>query len=151
MGISNQFFSANIITKHKTNCSDQRTFLNNDLWKISCHDKSQLLKVKLDEMDKLHVSKNPTLEIISETEPHSYNAQRANYHSHNVTQVHVQLPDSRIYHKSTNRIQSRSIDGQINQGYVGNSQNSINRDSSTPSVGGYVTYRSLPEMIFIQQ
>lgn len=98
-------------------------------------------------MEQLHVSKNPTLEIISETEPHSYNVQGTNYYSHNPTQVHVQLPDSRIYKQSPNRLQ-QSIDGQVNQGYAGNSQSSINRDGSTPSVGRYVTYKSRPKKFF---
>lgn len=82
----------------------------------------------LNEMEKSHVSKNPTLDVISEVEPHSYNAQRSNYSN---PKQQVTISDSRIYVNSTH-------DGQINQGYVGNSQSSLNRDGSTPSVRGYV-------------
>lgn len=85
-------------------------------------------------MEKKHVSKNPSLEVISETEPHSYHVHRSNYNSHNPT--HVQLPDSRMYNKSTNRVQPSTHVGHMNQGYSGNSQSSINREGSTPSVGG---------------
>lgn len=80
-------------------------------------------------MEKKHVSKNPSLEVISEIEPQSFNAQRTNYNAHHSR--HVQLMDSRVYIKSP-----PPNDGNINQGYAGNSQNSINRESSTPSVGG---------------
>lgn len=88
-------------------------------------------------MEKINISKHPSLAVISETEPSSYNAQRTNYHSHNPPHVHVQLPDSRMYKKTTIR-PSPTNDGHINQGYAGNSQTNINRESSTPSVGGYV-------------
>lgn len=87
-------------------------------------------------MEKVNVSKHPTLEIISETEP---NDQRTNYTSYN---PRVRIPDSnsKLYKKSTQQlpVASHRNDGHLNQGYATNSQSSIHRDGSTPSVGGYV-------------
>ncbi|KAJ6645896.1 hypothetical protein Bhyg_01105 [Pseudolycoriella hygida] len=83
-------------------------------------------------MEKTHVSKHPSLDAISEHEPHSYNSHRSNYNN----ATHVQFADDRIYKPSTNRSPPTLRDSHINQGYNGNSQSSINRDGSTPSVGG---------------
>lgn len=90
-------------------------------------------------MEKVHVSRPPTLEVISETEPHSFNAHRTNYNS--PTNVHLPSDSSKMYVKSTNQLPSQRNDSRINQGYAGNSQSSINQNGSTPSVGGYVTYK----------
>lgn len=81
-------------------------------------------------MEKPHVSRNPTLEVISEIEPHPSNVQRTRYGDLHPKQ-HVRISDTRIYINATN-------DGHINQAYSANSQTSINRDGSTPSIGGYV-------------
>lgn len=94
---------------------------------------SFIYKNPTSEMEQIHASKNPSLEVISEGEPSSYNTQRTNYHSHNPP--HVQFTDSITYEKSSNR-SSSSNGGRINQGYNGDSQNSINREGSTPSIGG---------------
>lgn len=105
-------------------------------------------KVKIDIVEKyspihkMHVSKNPSLEVISEAEPNSYNAQRINDNNHNRhSHIHVQMQDSINYNQSTSRLSPSNKDGRINQGYSGNSQSSINREGSTPSAGGYVTLR----------
>lgn len=87
----------------------------------------------------MHVSKNPSLEVISETEPNSYNAQRTNENSHNPqNHLHAHVPNPIVYNQSTSRMSPQNKDGHINQGFSGNSQSSINREGSTPSAGGYV-------------
>lgn len=91
-------------------------------------------------MEKLNVKKSPTLEVISEVEPHSYNG-RTNYNRHPAPMTSV-----KAYSTSTNPLPPQTHGGRFNQGYAGSSQNSIirdsqnsiNRDGSTPSVGGYV-------------
>ncbi|KAG4066564.1 hypothetical protein HA402_007200 [Bradysia odoriphaga] len=88
-------------------------------------------------MEKLNVSKNPTLEVISEIEPHTYNAGRTHYNRQ------AQMTTANVYRTSTNQLSSQ-VHGRTNQGYTGSSQssinrdsqNSINRDGSSPSVGG---------------
>lgn len=87
-------------------------------------------------MEKGHVSRPPTLEVISETEPHSYNARRTNYNSPNETHVQMPSDSTKIYNKSTKQLPSQRNDSRINQGFAGNSQGSINQNGSTPSVGG---------------
>lgn len=94
-------------------------------------------------MEKLTVSKNPTLEAISEIETHAYNAGRTNYNRQQPAQV-----NTTVYRTSTDPLAPQTHVGRMNQGYAGSSQtsinrdsqNSVNRDGSTPSVGGYVAF-----------
>lgn len=100
-------------------------------------------------MEKLNVNKNPTLEVITEVEPHSYNAERMHYNRHPAPTTSVN-----VYRTSTNHPQTHG--SRTNQGYAvssqssinRNSQNSINRDGSTPSVGGYVSYHVTLQLRF---